>query len=403
MPHKQSRGAYSMFGNNRSRTTSHQHSVNGRFHSVLHRCPLVAAIWCLLALGQKQESFVVSLHLLPLIHAKAAAIMTPSASASPNGHSTSSLLLAASSFPEKEAKKLLEVEEKFSFSDRSKLEERLKMEGFALCQEVIMVDWYYDRLVANSECLASVLPLVRNDHWLRYRQITSRNCIECVDGEAEWQLKRGTSIGGGDGGATVYEEIEGTEALKIACSLANRELSKRDEANPTKNETALLLLFEGESFPVPPVDSCDLQPFAKIVTHRAKWEQRQGQQPTSGTKTTNASLFSKLVVDLDTTPDGFAVGEVEALVEAYGKTEGTSTAVYQEEAVAMARTDIRELLERILKGDDNNDDRSTPTRSPSMGKLEQFLFLRQPLIHKVCVESGVIPQPPFSAEEEPSS
>eukprot|EP00536_Pseudo-nitzschia_multiseries_P009377 jgi/Psemu1/200544/e_gw1.260.37.1 len=241
-----------------------------------------------------------------------------------------------------------------------------------------MVDWYFDRY-GTSEL--------------------DQNGIDC-DEDGEWQLKRGTIAGkDGGGGATVYEEIEGLGAVKIACSIAHEQSNELTDAKEISHETPMS--FEGNSVPVLPISGCRLQPFAQIVTQRSKWKQQQQKLGT-----TNTIAFSNLVVDLDTTPDGFAVGEVEALIDASSRTEEqlvpdaaeiTSIDNHQDEAVAQAREDIRQLLARILDHERRDDGGLEQTRRrPPMGKLEQFLFRKQPRIYKVCVESGVITESPPS-------
>jgi len=270
-------------------------------------------------------------------------------------------MVSSSSIP-----KLLEVEQKFPFLDRSSLEERLREEGFTPARELTMVDWYFDRF--DDENLE--LPLVRNDHWLRYR--------ETKDGSGgEWQLKRGNEKSGGGGGTTVYEEIEGIRAVEISVSMLKEHASTRSQ-----DATETAATFDGHPIPVLPIEGCDVVPFARIVTHRAKWK-----PDPSNSKETNVDL----VVDLDTTPDGFAVGEMEAVVvgEDCSNIEGQEAAEVQarnDRAVAEARERIQEFLARLLEEEAQN-------QRPPMGKLEQFLSQNRPQMYKACIESGVIPKP----------
>ena len=259
---------------------------------------------------------------------------------------------------------MLEVEQKFPFSDRSRLEEGLKQRGFEPVKELTMVDWYFDRF--SDEHLE--LPLVRSDHWLRYRESNNKG---------QWQLKRGNKSG--SGGLTVYEEIEGIQACEIARSVlrasAENAIDLSKDATPT---------LDGHSVPELPIDDCDVLPFARIVTHRAKWKQQTtSDQPSSG---------SDLVVDLDTTPDGFAVGEVEVLVEGEdcssieSQEEADQAQARNDQAVAEARERIQSFLKSLLE------EQGTSTRPP-MGKLEQFLSQKRPKMYEACVEAGVIPKP----------
>lgn len=413
-------------------------SSSYRILRLVPRCYPVATLWMMLMLtsGRYLLCESLALRLSPPIHSKAmraTAATFLSCNVSPSigspsqlsTSSSSSLLSSLSSRQEKQ--QLLEVEEKFFFSNRSELEERLRREGFASVQEVTMIDLYFDRLLAaggrsnNDESSDGdhdndrdrdnhyylELPLVRNDHWLRFREITSQNGVDCCNG-GEWELKRGTSAGKDcDGGATVYEEIEGIRAVEIACSVVQEQSKKspsrasasttRPSSTDTEESTPMtpLLRFDGHSIPILPIDGCGLEPFARIVTHRAKWKQ----QHQSGT--TSTTTFQNLVVDLDTTPDGFAVGEVEALVGAgetedqsipYGAETATNNDNNQDAAITQARADIRRFLVRILDHEGREDD-APERRRPPMGKLGQYLFQNQPQIHKVCVESGVIPEP----------
>ncbi len=270
--------------------------------------------------------------------------------------------------------KMLEVEQKFPFLDRSRLEERLQEEGFVPAKELTMVDWYFDRFDEDAEDLE--LPLVRQNHWLRYRETGSGS-------DGEWQLKRGNPKSGGGGGATVYEEIEEIRAVEIAFSVARRRPVSLSKDSINKDTTT----FDGHLVPALPIEDCDFVPFARIVTHRAKWKRDPD-------KHNSNNLSIDLVVDLDTTPDGFAVGEVEAVVEGEDcsiEVVGTEEAVAEAEArndqaVVEARECIRDFLARLLQEEAQNG-------RPPMGKLEQFLSQNRPQMYKACIESGVIPNP----------
>ena len=307
--------------------------------------------------------------------------------------------------------KMLEVEQKFPFSDRSDLEERLRKEGFAPVKDLTMVDWYFDRFVDNGDNDYLELPLVRRDHWLRYRETITENAN---DNDGQWQLKRGNKGDGrSGGGATVYEEIEGIQAVDIAHSVLKESTSSLS-AN-SEEAVATSTSFDGHPIPVLPIPDCDVVPLARIVTHRAKWKQEQQQQPPkTGNVNANDSdtSFPNLVVDLDTTPDGYAIGEVEAVVEgedcninidsATTKEAETATAeakARNDRTVSRARADIEQFLARLLldDGDDNGESQSSSSatnRRPPMGKLEQFLSQNRPRIYKACFEAGVIPKPP---------
>lgn len=295
--------------------------------------------------------------------------------------------------------KLLEVEQKFSFSDRSDLEERLRKEGFSPVKEITMVDWYFDRFVDDDDVHDLELPLVRKDHWLRYRKTLTENGNSDDNGVGQWQLKRGNK-GGSGGGVTVYEEVEGIHAVEIARSVLQEQPSSASSASSAATTSTT---FDGDTIPMVPISDCDVVPFARIVTLRAKWKE---QQPTLTTDNTNdegdqtvggSNRFPNLVVDLDTTPDGFAIGEVEAVVEGEdcgieSEEAASEAAAKNDRAVARARADIQQFLAILLEDGDSAS--SATNRRPPMGKLEQFLSQNRPRIYVACVESGVIPEPP---------
>ena len=166
--------------------------------------------------------------------------------------------------------KLLEVEQKFSFLDRSDIEERLRQTGFSPVKEFTMVDWYFDRFVGD-EMRRSDMPLIRHDHWLRYREVIVGDGNSSGD-YGKWQLKRGNK-GGDDVGATVYEEIDGMRAVEISLSLLQEQPLPSPQSK--NNEEVAMQLFDGHPVPKLPISGCDVLPFARIVTHRAKWKQDQ--------------------------------------------------------------------------------------------------------------------------------
>lgn len=274
--------------------------------------------------------------------------------------------------------KMLEVEQKFPFSDRSRLEEGLRQRGFEPVKELTMVDWYFDRFVENQDGDSKLnleFPLVRKDHWLRYRE-------DAKSGDGQWQLKRGNKSSGG--GLTVYEEIEGIQAVEIA-----RSVLRASGDNVIGLPIDATRTFDGHSVPEIPISDCEVLPFARIVTHRAKWKQQTSE---------DTAILSDLVVDLDTTPDGFAVGEVEVVVEGEecssieNKDEAAQAQARNDQAIAVARESIQTFLASLLE------EEGTSTRAP-MGKLEQFLSQKRPRMYEACVEAGVIPKPRPASNE----
>jgi hypothetical protein len=327
---------------------------------------------------------------------------------------------------------LLEVEQKFSFTNRSDIENRLRREDFVLVKEVTMVDWYFDRFNDNDDDDADDhtdynsldLPLVRRDHWLRYREILSsednnnkngsdNNC----GGTGKWQLKRGTTarntnnnnnnVSSGCSTTTVYEEVEGLDAVRIAHSILEQSQS---QSQPQKATSSAICnnLFNEYIIPVVPIpDIKNLEPFARIETRRSTWKQKIMEHNNNNSTTndddassTFSSLFPNLIVDLDCTPDGYNLGEVEAVVDSKNINAAAVTAAVMSEeevtevsqnndrAVAQAKEEIQQFLSILIKNDEQQQQ-----QRPPMGKLENFLFCNRPRMHRMCIESGVIPQP----------
>ena len=320
---------------------------------------------------------------------------------------------------------LLEIEQKFSFTNRSDIEDRLRRENFVSIKEVTMVDWYFDRFNDNvddddddDDYNSLDLPLVRQDHWLRYREILSSQDNENSndsdsgndsDRTGKWQLKRGTNTrttnNNNDSSScsttTVYEEVEGLDAVRIANSILKQSLQSQPQ-NATKSKSNSLL-FDEFIIPVLPIsDIKNLEPFARIVTRRSTWKQKIMQQnndrsTTNSSDASSLSLFPNLIVDLDCTPDGYNLGEVEAVVDCKN-INAAATAVMSEEevtevsknndrAVSQAKEDIQQLLSNLSKND-----KQQQQQRPPMGKLENFLFCNRPRMYRMCIESGVIPQ-----------
>ena len=223
----------------------------------------------------------------------------------------------------------LEVEQKFALNDGgSNVQRRLTELGFTKKGEIDMVDWYFDTPEPNWV-------LTTQDCWLRCRQ---------TDQGSKWELKRGRRH---QGGATVYEELEGEEAIEASISM----LPKMDSTMVVPDE------YEGYAVPKLPW-SAELLPFARIETHRSSW-----------TFSGESELYSGLVVDLDGTQYGYMVGEVEAVV-------------YNESDIPMAQERISSLV-RIIS--------PKPGKcQESVGKLEHYLIRCRPEHYKACVESGSI-------------
>jgi len=318
---------------------------------------------------------------------------------------------------------VLEVEQKFSFTNRSNIEDRLRQENFVSINEITMVDWYFDRLEdvdnyddgdgdgdGDDSCYSLDLPLVRQDHWLRFRKILSHNNKSKVENQSgKWQLKRGTkSAANSSNSSSVYEEIEGIEAVRIAHFILMQSQSQKTKSHDDKTtkSSSTDTSFAGYVIPVLPIPDInnDLEPFARIETRRSTWQQIEMSTKNNTTTTTssnygdNGSLFPNLIVDLDCVPDGYNLGEVEVVVDG----NDINAVINEEEAIALAQKQIEEFLKILLQNENeenekddegNNSLSSLPIQQrPPMGKLEHFLFCNRPRIYRLCIESGVIPQ-----------
>lgn len=227
---------------------------------------------------------------------------------------------------------MLEVERKFVLSDMestASIESKLVDLGMAKKEETFMVDWYFDLQVPT------LTPL---DNWLRYREVSGNG--------ASWQLKKGQRH---EGGVTVYEEVEGDEAVQQALSAIHWQ-TETSSITPIAE-------YEGRQVPELPDPTCGLLPFCRIETRRASWRYLNGDS-------------SSIAVDLDVTNFGYMVGEVEIVVET-------------KEEVQEARQKIEEFLRLHVPAPAAN-------AETAVGKLEHYLMAHRPEFYQACVESGSI-------------
>jgi thiamine-triphosphatase len=233
----------------------------------------------------------------------------------------------------KTACSMLEVEQKFVLSDvesTTSIESKLVDLGMAKNGETYMVDWYFDLDVPT------LTPL---DKWLRYRDVLGKGGV--------WQLKKGQRH---EGGVTVYEEVEGDEAVQQALDIINWQT----EMPPTTPITE----YEGYQIPDLPDPTCGLVPFCRLETKRTCWRYPHGDS-------------SSLAVDLDVTNYGYMVGEVEIVVET-------------KDEVQEAQHRIEEFARFLLPSLDSE-------AEPAVGKLEHYLMAHRPEFYRACVERGNIP------------
>jgi thiamine-triphosphatase len=134
--------------------------------------------------------------------------------------------------------------------------------------------------------------------------------------------------------------------------------SSTTQATATKG----LLARDLYEIPPPPVAIPGLHTFARIVTHRSSWSlPRDDDGDVAG---------AVVVVDLDTTDFGYAVGEVERLVTKASDIEA-------------ARRDLQTWLETVLGKD-------ALAGPPPVGKLEYYLQTQQPHVYNILVEEGLV-------------
>ena len=239
----------------------------------------------------------------------------------------------------------LEVEEKFSLMNRDPAEitDRLHELGFSLAGEANFADYYYDIVAENA------FELLRQDCWLRFRDVKG--------GRGVWQLKRGQPCqSAGSNAATVYEEIEGNDAVKVACSLLSG--SPKASTIGSSSGSTPFPCFEDDNAPVLPIAGTGLAPFAMIATRRSSWKVADNHEQ---------DKYRGLTVDLDATDFDYAVGEVEVLVEDTNQ-------------VVDARRRIRALIEDI----------GGLSNTKAEGKLEYFLQKHRPEVYQICIDSGVL-------------
>jgi hypothetical protein len=322
---------------------------------------------------------------------------------------------------------MLEVEEKFDLMSSPSavvdVEGRLSTAGFVREYTVEMVDWYFD---------APTYSLALSDCWLRYRQ--ERRTISSRDDEGAsaahgWQLKRGNKSfkdsmndQPSSSRATVYEETEGIQAVALVCSLLV-EMESRSRTLPTQppplTASAATDLDDDSHYPIPvippipqqhinsavdggayaspPVSPPDLAPFARIVTRRSHWIHKDRQRADASDR------FAGLVVDLDATDFGHAVGEVEALVEAPADSAHDDDRNPNQDAVVAAQHLIRDFLRHVIyRGDVEDDggsqarvesDEPQRNRAPAQGKLECYLEKFRPELYVALVEAGILRMP----------
>lgn len=244
---------------------------------------------------------------------------------------------------------ILEVEQKFRIDDNAEICSRLEELGFERKGDAVtFADWYFDELTS--------LHLSLQDCWLRYREMGD---------QGQWQLKRGQKPPQGNDMAsrsTVYEEIEGTEAVDIALSMikfGNQASSRSKLIEKVENDT-----MKGSKPPTLTTDQQhSLKPFVRLETTRSSWTL------CPSNNTLEKYWGANIQVDLDTTNTNYAVGEVETV----GETK---------DQVSDAQAVVESVLDQLL-GNQRTD-------SPPIGKLEHFLIKFRPKHYQALVTAGIL-------------
>lgn len=240
------------------------------------------------------------------------------------------------------SKKCIEIEEKFPIHNLDETISKLNALGFEQFKDTVkFMDWYFD--VPNDWLLC------RSDCWLRYRHLGWDKEGNDDTRKGSWQLKKGRrDLTGVSSSTTIYEELEGDDAFElIEKMIPKMDLRPKEDAEMT---------MDGYRIPILPRAHV-LQPFARIGSFRSSWK--------------HATMWENVVVDLDGTDFGHAVGEVEVVLDHDGNEE-----------MKQAQDLIREIIAKLIEDETQN--------GSAMGKLETYLIAKKPEVYKACVESGTM-------------
>ena len=316
---------------------------------------------------------------------------------------------------------ILEVEQKFAItpassdsatatattkSNLSLVQQNLKLLGFKQVKEQKFMDWYFD--MDTPYWTLSI-----NNNFLRFRQphqskdsdiITTSSANDAKDNggydpeRGIWQLKRGYESDHVESKTTVYQEIEGDEAIHLALCLIHEKcnesiiakLPQSSAALSSSSSSANLERMDGYIIPIIPSASKDsnddselfnqlslkLVPFARIETIRSSWKWNG-----SSEKMENGIIaYKDLTVDLDGTDFGHMVGEIEAIV-------------HNQDEIQDANMCIENLMHKIARRDDDDKDDDDPKnnndKSPrARGKLETYMIMNRKKHYDACVKNG---------------
>lgn len=187
--------------------------------------------------------------------------------------------------------KEFELKQKFVIPTSSgvlSIENKLQDFGFQKHRTHSFTDWYFD-LPSPHWCLTP------DDAWLRYREYKTKE----MDMIGKWKLKL-RPIKNYSKLATVYEELEGDDALQKTLNILSKKTYANTKAMVSKED---LSREWGTNIPHhEKLIDTNLVPFAKFETIRSSWI------------STDTKEYSNLKVDIDGTNFGFMVGEVEMMV-----------------------------------------------------------------------------------------
>jgi hypothetical protein len=265
---------------------------------------------------------------------------------------------------------VLEVEQKFGINgdstDPAIISSKLERLGFERKGvATVFTDWYFDS--------PTTLTLSLQDCWLRYRE---------MNGKGQWQLKCGQQLSKSSAtkGLTVYQEVEGQEAVDMALSMLesynlesfSRRTIKTASSDPVLDVTERII-------PKLPTDKAhSLKLFARFTTTRSSWVLKHKHDTSNNVPLVEilGDVVNAIQVDLDATDTNYAVGEVEIVVE-------------KEDQVANAKSRIQQVITAINGDKDLKLDERT-SQTPPQGKLEHFLFHYRPNHYQALVEAGIL-------------
>jgi adenylate cyclase class IV len=254
----------------------------------------------------------------------------------------------ATKIPMQTKDRCIEVEQKFSTANLDKILQNMSDLGFIPGKEIKFMDWYFD----NPD-----FTLCKQDCWLRLRHLSH------VPGEKGlWQLKKGRRIpiGTASGsGSTVYEELEGDQAIDIVKGLLEADEVTGNDAKSDGDDATL----DGYPMPqIPRMGEYRMKAFARIETTRSSWK------TCATTNKESDEVYNNITIDIDRTDFGHTVGEVETVVTSDEEVDGAKALVQQ--------------VIIIINGEESSGS------LPALGKLESYLIQNRPEVYEACVKSG---------------